>query len=303
MTTETVLKEVRNRLGPLDSRAEQAVAEAIEIIRQMGKPPSSPKVAEDESFKDENAGLEEYLSWSDDRQRRYQSEAEEANAKWIEKKMRELNAMWLVVIDGEIVASGSALRTFPFEEEFDALCKKTGKYPFVFFSPLMFLIEETLARHSTVMPDDSYPTMRINLKTDVAETELDADFDTGAVDTYLDFDLFVQQGAMTITETNLRRYSSHLGRSYSYTAKSIWLEVKDKNEQRRQIRTNAICVENWKNSPFVTINPKRTVLIGRDTMLQLQPMVLLDFSRRQTTVEYPTAKNKPGVKSKRKYRR
>jgi hypothetical protein len=47
-----------------------------------------------------------------------------------------------------------------------------------------------------------------------------------------------------------------------------------------------ICVENWRHSPFVAINPNRTALVGRGTMLKLQPMVGLDFANRQTEVEY-----------------
>jgi len=292
--TETVLRQVRDRLGPLSGEAEQAVTEALEIVRRMNGSSLSPPVdqgASDENFKGENAELQEYLSWTDDRQEQYQSDAENLNAKWSGKKMRDLNAMWLIVIDGKVVASGYTLRTFPFEEEFDALCEKTGKYPFVLFGPLMLAIEETRVWHSTVAPNDSYPTIRVNVKTDKSELELEADFDTGAMDTYLDFSIFKQQGAMALTETNLKKHSSHLGRKYSYTAKSIWLEVKDKNEHQRRIRTNAICVENWRNSPFVIINPTRVALVGRDTMLGLQPMILLDFAKRQTTVEYSVATN------------
>jgi penicillin V acylase-like amidase (Ntn superfamily) len=73
MTSETVLKQVRDRLGPLNGQAEQAVAEAVEIIRQMSEPPSSP-ITED-GFKGENVSLEEYESWSDKQQRHYLVEA------------------------------------------------------------------------------------------------------------------------------------------------------------------------------------------------------------------------------------
>jgi len=287
MITETVLKQVRDRLGPLNGQAEQAVAEAVEIIRQMSEQPSSP-ITED-SFKGENVSLEEYLSWSDDQQEQYQSDAEEANIKWVEEKMRKLNAMWLIVIDGEIVASGPALRTFPPDEEFDALCEKIGKYPFVFFSPRLFFIEETTAWHSTTDPGDAYPTIQINLKTNAAEIELEADFDTGASDTYLDLGLLVQRGVITIAPMRTKKRSSHLGQNFSYITKAIWLEVKDKTGQRRQTRIIAVFVKNWRNSPFVVVNPNRTALVGRGTMLQLQPRVLLDFAVRQTEVEYPTA--------------
>jgi hypothetical protein len=284
MTSEIVLKQVRDRLGPLNDQAEQAVAEAVEIIRQMNAPPSSPTIQD--GFNGENASLQEYESWSDDQQAQYQSEAEKNNARWIEKKMRDLNAMWLIVIDGQIVASGPMLRTFPHDEEFDELCEKTGKFPFVFFSPRMFYIEETGSWHPTAIPGDSYPTVRIKLKNDASETELEADFDTGAMDTYLNLDFLLQHRLIMVKKRKIMKDSSHLGRNYRYITKSIWVEAKDKSGQRRQTRIVAICVTNWSHSPFVAINPNRTALVGRVTMLQLQPAVLLDFANRQTEVEY-----------------
>jgi len=287
--TETVLKQVRDRLGPLSGEAEQAVMEALEIVRRMNGASLSPPVdqgASDENFKGENAELQEYLSWTDDRQEQYQSDAENLNAKWVEKKFRDLNAMWMIVIDGKIIAHGPLLRTFPHDEEFDALCKKYEKYPFVLHSPRLFYIEETVAWHPTNSADDSYPTLRIKLKADASEAELEADFDTGAIDTYLDLDLLIRQGALAVKKEDPKKKSSHLGHSFSYITQSIRIELQDKNEQRRETSVVAILVKNWRTSPFVAINPKRTALVGRGTMLQLQPLVLLDFANRQTEVEF-----------------
>lgn len=117
LTAESVLDEVRHRLGPLNEQAEQAVAQALEIIRKKVE----PSLSEASRFTSQNTSLQEYLTWPDERRRQYHSEAEEANAAWVEKKLRALNAMWLIVNDGEVIAHGPALRTFPFEEDFEAL--------------------------------------------------------------------------------------------------------------------------------------------------------------------------------------
>jgi len=141
MITESVLKQVRDRLGPLSEQAELAVIEVVKIMCRTNEPPVSPAIteeAEDGNFKGVNVVLDEYKSWSDDRKLQYQTEGENANAKWIEKQMHDLNALWLIVIDGKIIASGPLLRTFLHDEDFDKLCENTGKYPFVFFSPRMF---------------------------------------------------------------------------------------------------------------------------------------------------------------------
>jgi hypothetical protein len=150
----------------------------------------------------------------------------------------------------------------------------------------MFYIEETGSWHPTAIPGDSYPTVRIKLKNDASETELEADFDTGAMDTYLNLDFLLQHRLIMVKKRKIMKDSSHLGRNYRYITKSIWVEAKDKSGQRRQTRIVAICVTNWSHSPFVAINPNRTALVGRVTMLQLQPAVLLDFANRQTEVEY-----------------
>ena len=287
--TETVLRQVRDRLGPLSGEAEQAVAEALEIVRRMNGSPFSPtaaKESKDDDFKSENVSLDEYESWSDDQQLRYLTEAKKTNAKWIETRLQDLGAMWLMVCDGKVITHGPTLQTFPHEEEFDELCEKIGKFPFVIFSPRLFFIEETVPWHSTKMSGDAYPTIRFNLKTDGAETELEADFDTGALDTYFDLDLLMQRGVVKAKKRKIYDESSHLGKNYKYIAKSIRLELKDKNGQHRQIQILAARVKNWNSSPFVAINPNRTALVGRDTMLQLQPVVLLDFANRQTEVEY-----------------
>lgn len=289
MTTETVLNQVRERLGSLSDEAEQAVAEALEIVRRMNGASLSPAVdqeASDENFKGENAELQEYLSWSDQQKLDYQTETEKANAKWVEKKMQELDAMWLIVMDGQLVASGPLMRMFPRDAEFDALCRKHGKYPFVFFNPSLFYIEETLSWHATKFSGDAYPTVRIKLQSEAGQTELEADFDTGAMDTYVDLTLLAQKGVVTGIDMRPRQNSSHLGKNYWYTAKSLWLELKDKSGQSRQTEIAAICVANWSHSPFTAINRKRTALVGRDTMLQLRPAVVLDFDNCQTEVEF-----------------
>ncbi|MCI0690815.1 hypothetical protein L0337_02290 [candidate division KSB1 bacterium] len=284
MTTDTVLKQVRDRLGPLNGQAEQAVAEAVEIIRQMSERPSSP-ITED-SFKGENVSLDEYESWSEDQQAQYLAEAKKANATWIEKRLQDLGAAWMIVVEGKIIAHGPTLQTLPHDEEFDALCEKYGKFPFVFFSPRLFLIEETALCHSTTTPGDAYPTIWISLKADKVGTALEADFDTGAFDAYFNLDLLTQSGVIKAKKRTVYDESAHLGKNFRYTTQSLTLEIKDKSDQYRQAKIVAVCVKNWNNSPFVTINPNRTALVGRNAISKLRPIVSLDFANHQTEVEY-----------------
>ncbi len=89
MTQEMVIDNVRKRLGPLNSQAEQAVKEVLEILKL-------PR---------ETTSLKAY--------------------------------------------------------EFDALCEKFGKFPFVFIDSRILMIEESLSWHNTIEYDDAYPTVAV----------------------------------------------------------------------------------------------------------------------------------------------
>jgi outer membrane protein assembly factor BamB len=84
---------------------------------------------------------------------------EKVNTRWIEDKLRKLHAMWIMVIDGQVVAHGS-LTDYPSDEEFDKLCEKYGKFPFVFLNPQLLRIEESSIWHDTIVENDKYPTHR-----------------------------------------------------------------------------------------------------------------------------------------------
>lgn len=45
-------------------------------------------------------------------------------------------------INGEVIAHGKTVHTLPQENAFVALCRRFDKYPFVFFNPRLFMIEE-----------------------------------------------------------------------------------------------------------------------------------------------------------------
>ncbi len=146
MIQETIIQEVRQRLGPLNSQAEQAVKEVLEILKLPREADSTE--TQEKPFIGANVSVTQYETWSRDERLKYQTDPEKINAPWIEKKLQELNAAWIMVIDGLIVASGS-LTDYPSDEEFDALCEKFGKFPFVFLSPRVLMIEENISWQSS----------------------------------------------------------------------------------------------------------------------------------------------------------
>jgi len=71
---------------------------------------------------------------------------------------------------------------------------------------------------------------------------------------------------------------------FDYFDKFLRIELPSTSGAPRSLETWVSCVQDWNLSPFVVLNPTRTVLIGRDILLELKPQVLLDFETRQTEI-------------------
>jgi hypothetical protein len=280
MTQETVIDNIRQRLGPLNNQAEKAVKEVLKLPRET----ASLKALE-ETFIGANVSVAKYEAWSRDERLKYQTEPEKVNARWIERKMRELHAKWIMVIDGKVVSYGS-LTDYPFDEEFDALCETFGEFPFVFMSPRVLMVEEGLSWHDTTEYEDAYPTVSVTIKGAAGQHEFQADFDTGALGVFFDQELLLRHKVMTKRNRDVEKIAEHLSKSFRYVQKPLWLEVTDKHGRSQRVGMIAACVENWQSSPFVAINPQRTALVGRGAFLKLQPIVHLNFAARQSEVEY-----------------
>ncbi|MCI0697915.1 hypothetical protein L0337_38685 [candidate division KSB1 bacterium] len=283
VTQEVVLEKVRQRLGSLDTKAEQAVAEVIAILNESRQ--TLPQ--QEDEFVSANVSVAQYVAWSPEERFQYLDNAEKANARWVEQQLQKLNAAWLMVIDGQVVAHDADFQNLLKVHEFKALCQKyNGKYPFVFFHPKLFMIEETTAWHATKEPDDAYPTVVVKLRGERSEATLVADFDTGAAHAYIDLNFLLQRGLLTIETEDYARRSEHLSQSFSFFAKPLWFSVQDQSGKLKEVEFFACCIKEWRTSPFVAINPNRTALLGRGLFHKLAPIVHLDFAARQTEIEF-----------------
>ncbi len=288
ITQEAVLEKVRTRLGTLDAKAEQAVAQAIAVLNESRQHEMAAQPMADK-FVSANVSLAQYDAWSPEERFQYLNNAKKINANWIRKHLQDLSAAWLMVIDGQVIVHGSSIQHLPQEQEFDTLCEKHGKYPFVFFNPRLFMIEESSAWHHTVEPDDAYPTVAVKLQSTQGALDLVADFDTGAIDSYFDFDLLVHHGLVKQSHRDYEDESAHLGQNFRFIAKPLRLSVEDADGNSRETGFFAFCIKNWRGSPFVAINPTRTALVGRSLFFKLAPVVHLDFAARQTEIEFQTS--------------
>lgn len=286
MTTANVIQKVRSRLGKLDEGGEQIIAVALEILKEAeGLQPA--RAAEAESFVSRNISMEEYELLPPHEKLRYQDEAEELNQDWVLNWLRKSRVKWLMVVDGQVVSQGKDLDDYPEDEAFFKFCQELGKYPFIFFSPTVFAIEEGATQwHATDDPADAYPTLPLKISENGGNFATEADFDTGAVECYCSTELLLKHNLISTEAKRFLKTSRHLSQPYVYFSTRLWLELADTNDASRRQRTTIICVNDWHQSPFVTINPRRTFLLGRKLLLNLRPRVTLDFDARQSEVEF-----------------
>lgn len=281
ISTEAVLNKVRNQFGALDAKAEQAVVYALNVLQEAGK-----NDLPSDRFVGANVSISQYEAWSPEERFQYLDAAKQNNQSWIQKRLHEMRAAWLMVIDSKVIAHGPTIQQLPQESAFAALCERHGKYPFVFFNPRLFLIEEAVRWHHTIEPEDDYPTVVVKLQGARGEIELAADFDTGAIDAYFDFDLLARHGVLSQETRDFEDESTHLGQSFRFVAKPLLVSMTDKTGAVRATGFFVFCVKNWERSPFVAINPNRKALVGRSMLFKIAPLVHLDFDARQTELEF-----------------
>ncbi|MEK7728128.1 MAG: hypothetical protein AAB354_06905 [candidate division KSB1 bacterium] len=291
MTTETVIEKVRTQLGPLSAQAEQAVLATFKLMQNAGRF-DMPIHVHEAKFVGENITLEEYVALPREERRRYLDDAEPPNQAWIENQLARLQARWIMVVDGQVVLHGASMQSYPEDEEFLKLCQGTGKYPFVFFHPLVHAIEENFAAwHKTIEPGDAYPAVALALANGSNHLALAADVDTGAVHSFCDLDLLKTSGVIEIVPYQSERYAQHLSRPYIYFTKRVTLELADENGKKQHTRVTISCVQDWQSSPFVTVNPARKFLLGRQVLFELRPRLTLDFAARCTEVQFSETTN------------
>jgi len=77
------------------------------------------------------------------------------NREWLLQKFKALRVAWLMVIDGQITASGKTLSDYPTPEQLLEVCHRTGKFPFLFINDELMAIEESgSVWHVTTAPED-----------------------------------------------------------------------------------------------------------------------------------------------------
>ncbi len=194
MTREELLHELEKRVGPLDEKARAAVDAALDLVSQQ-ETPDATHMSETPTagrqavvFQGENPPFEEAARMSPEERQQALNELEERNRDWLQQKCQELGAGWLLVVDGQVMVHGATLDNYPTDEELLNLCQRTGKLPLLFIQDQLLAIEEATPWSPTVYSGDFYPTLSLRFRSRNTTAESMADFDTGAIEVYADWD-------------------------------------------------------------------------------------------------------------------
>jgi len=172
----TVIENIKSELNHIDVATLQSMSELIDQFkrRRVALPqavrdsemPSIGATAPDQALKfvGKNLPLPEYEKLSIKERRMLARRVKEQNQSWLQENFLAREAAWLVVMDGQVIASGKSLKDQPMQPQIAEIHWRTGKFPFVFINDAFLTIEEnTSAWHKTNAPGDLYPTLPITL--------------------------------------------------------------------------------------------------------------------------------------------
>jgi len=289
MSHATMRENIKAEVDHLDPAALQSIWEIIDRARTQSVKTLEPAVGAAPNRFDKAAGLQfvgenltpaEYESLPLEARGLLALRLKEKNHSWLQEKFAMLNAAWLVVVDGQVIASGKSLKDEPMPPQILEICRRTGKFPFVFINDTFLAIEESASTwHETDESGDFYPTLPVTLSSTQNTVDMVGDFDTGAIPTFADYGFLVAQKLILSERGDTLKASRHLDQPYVCVGKLVRFKLSSHVAEAK-----IYCVLNWRQSPFVAINPNRTALIGRAILLELQPQVLLDFAKRQTEI-------------------
>ncbi|MCS7263443.1 MAG: hypothetical protein NZ805_01270 [Armatimonadetes bacterium] len=280
MTVDEIVREVEKQLGELDERAKEAVKLAVKLAQGETLP------EQDESqWQGENPPFEEMAKLEMMERSKVMWELKRINQKWLLRQCEKLKAGWLIVVDGKVLKFGPSMAWGWSDEELLAIAQQTGKLPLIFIHPRLLMIEETA--WATIDTFDAYPTLPVTLKGVGGSLTLVADFDTGALGLFTDYEQVMQQNLVQFTPADQWQLGEHLGQPFFYCPKPVVVAlIADDGTERSVSGVDIFCVLNWGQSPFVSVNPNRTALIGRDICLLLQPKITLNFEAKMTSVAF-----------------
>jgi hypothetical protein len=240
-------------------------------------------------FIGENLTLKEYSALDEDKKIQLQSTLWKKNGRWLNNKFEKLNAAWVTIVDGEVETFSSDIDEYPQRDEILDICKKRGKFPFIFINKAFLAIEETSSKWTkTKYINDYYPTVEIQISplNSTLRLNIIADFDTGARELFIDMGRLISEGLIIPPyPEEVPDVEEHLGETYCFYTRRLSVGIIPERGKINNVENFTVyCIQNWGRSPFIKINPNRTALVGRRLFIKIKPSIVLNFSTQKTEV-------------------
>jgi len=175
MTREALIARGKNKYADADPATIEAVLATLQETKFDWRLPEQTLAADGAArekvtifkpplkFSGEHLTLEEYRRLSLDERGELKRRLKEQNRQWLEEKFSNLRAAWLMVMDGEIIATGDSMLDYPRVEKIREIGARYGKRPFIFVNDLFIAIEESgVSWHPTVYHHDFYPNVLLD---------------------------------------------------------------------------------------------------------------------------------------------
>jgi hypothetical protein len=217
--------------------------------------------------------LTRFRELSDDEKAELVRRADRIARERVDAELAARRAAWLVLVGDEVVLASGDVQAIPSAEDVLRLGEAKGLVAYLFEAPLIEELPGPLSSWTALGGSDRYPTLRMTIE----GTTIVADLDTGSHGTLIDADLAPVSGGTWFS-------GKHLGGSYLWSPARVDVEIAcSKGENVRKpmaIRR----VRDWKESPFVRINPQRAALAGRDLLRAFSLSLVLRSRDEETEV-------------------
>ncbi len=311
MSREAIVEKIKEELIEADGETLDLLLETLQKSKKKRPMPSEKFTSilsgslnrktpprQTLEFIGENLSFEEIDKLSIKERGELQRRLKEQNKEWLREKFTTLNALWIMVVDGQIKSWGKKKKDYPQAEQIMEICQSTGKYPFIFINDDRLAIEESSSGWHRLDVDDYYPTIPLTLRSDSGAAKLVADFDTGSPFSFVNYDLLLAEKVVQRRPAEYVENAIHLGKQYQCVSKIVKAEFEATSGQARSFVTTVYCVEDRPNSPFVRINPNRIALIGRDLPFEAKLSLGLHFDKQRTEIIPATSKRQKGKSKK-----
>jgi hypothetical protein len=242
--------------------------------------------------------LAEFISLGEQQQNELRSAALRRYGDWVDTELERRQALWILVVGGEVVSCGTSLTSLPTKSLSYHLAQHKELAPFLFTKePLVEEMSSPSAAStsaastwSALAADDFYPTVPVLVSRSELPDEalvphglgLAADFDTGSPAVFLSQDDV--QGCGVDLEDLMPMTRFHLGHPYHYVVPTMKIAVATQAGLLRSSVFEVYAVRDWSKSPLALVNPHRRALAGRNVLLELELEINLNGQSHATTV-------------------